>query len=346
MTSASPSRRRLASRSLPSGDLPGRSVGLSRDIPAEFDTPLAAHHRAIGRWVAAQGDGFRAYTRPEAQKQIERTFDAAVMDILSAIEMVDLRAVVINATEDHGPALALICDTVGQVELGWIEKSNVLSQTLQGPVAPVGWRAAAYKALCDTLPAVLPVFHFDDLLEEIAMYYWDGATEDQEAIKNMVEWHGHSLDDLDEEMLPSAVRARRPDWMLTESASALKKLPTGLRQRMRAVRTARDAVTAQRGTGGAWNFNSDLVFQYLPEFEERSMLAPMTLVCADAFARELDDVGRPGMEMGFMDIVGLLPLNDAGSVDAWFQSLKVGAEFLRAAQDLIMIDPTEPGARR
>lgn len=266
--------------------------------------------------------------------------------MLAAIDMVDLRATVINATDDHPPAIALICDSLGQVELGWIEKCNLLSQTMQGPVAPVGWRAAAYKVLTETLPAVLPVFGFDDLMDELSTYYWDGVTEDKEAIENMVQWHGHSLDDLDEDMLPSAVRSRRPDWMLTDRAYPLKQLPVGLRQRIRAVRTARDAVIGQRSSAGAWNFDGPQVMEYLPEFEERSGLAPMTLCCAESFARELDDIARPGMEMGFMDIVGMAPLTEAASIDAWFESLKVGVEFLRAVQDLIAIDPTEEGRGR
>jgi hypothetical protein len=66
----------------------------------------------------------------------------------------------------------------------------------------------------------------------------------------------------------------------------------------------------------------------------------MTLVSADHFARELDDVGRPGMELGFLDIAGLCPLADAGDIDRWFASLKLGADFLLAAQDLVLTDPT------
>jgi len=65
----------------------------------------------------------------------------------------------------------------------------------------------------------------------------------------------------------------------------------------------------------------------------------MTLVPADHFARELDYVGDYGMQQGFMDIAGLCPLSDPGKVDDWFASLKLGAELLLAAQQLINLDP-------
>lgn len=296
--------------------------------------------------MAAQGETDRCFTRHEARKHIERTFDRAVLDVVGCVDMLDLRAVVINGTDDHPPALALICDSVGQIELGWIGKSNVLSQTMFGPVAPLGWRAAAYKALTETLPPVLPVFGFEDLMDELSGFYWDGETEDKEAVASLMQWQGHAPEDIDEEMLPSAIRARRPEWMLTENAAPLSKLPKGLRHRIRAVRSAANAVIAQRSAAGAWNYEGDLVIEYLPEYEERSFLAPMTLVCTEAFAREVDDVGRHGMEIGFNDMVGLAVITDAGVIDAWFQSLRVGVEFLRAAQDLIAIDPTGAEDRR
>ncbi|AOR76300.1 hypothetical protein [Novosphingobium resinovorum] len=345
-TCASPSRLRPASGSRPSGDLAGRSVALAATIPAIFDAPLEPHYRAIGQWVAAQGEAGQCFTRHEARKHIERTFDRAVLDIVGCVDMLDLRAIVINGNDDHPPAIALICDSVGQVELGWIEKCNVLSQTMLGPVAPLGWRAAAYKALTETIPSVLPVFGFEDLMEELSAYYWDGETEDREAIASLMQWQGHALEDIDEEMLPSAIRGRRPEWMLTENAAPLSKLPKGLRSRIRAVRSAADTVIAQRSAAGAWNYESDLAIECLPEYEERAFLAPMTLVCAEAFARELDDVGRHGMEIGFMDVVGMATVTDAADIDAWFQSLKVGVEFMRAAQDLIAIDPTSGKDRR
>ena len=59
----------------------------------------------------------------------------------------------------------------------------------------------------------------------------------------------------------------------------------------------------------------------------------------EQFARELDDIARNGMEMGFMDIAGLCPLAAADRVDDWFTSLRFGAQLLAAAQDLIRLDP-------
>jgi hypothetical protein len=68
-------------------------------------------------------------------------------------------------------------------------------------------------------------------------------------------------------------------------------------------------------------------------------LPPLTLVPVEQFAREVDDVGRHGMEYGFMDIAGFCPLPDSVPIDDWFASLRVGARFLLAAQDLIQLDP-------
>ena len=57
------------------------------------------------------------------------------------------------------------------------------------------------------------------------------------------------------------------------------------------------------------------------------------------FGRELDDVAHHGMELGFMDVAGMCVLRDADRTDDWFTSLRLGAQFLLAAQNLIQLDP-------
>jgi len=325
----------------PWADLAGQAVALSRDVPTSFDGPLAPHHKAIGRWVASRADANAQYSRAEARRYIEREFNAAVLDILKPVEIANLRAVVLTGDEDLPPALIMICDDVGQLDLKWIEKSNVLAETMLGHVAPVGWRATAYKALVDTLRCVLPVFAFDDLFEELSGYYWDGCIDDAGARESLMQWHGHSEDDVDEMVLPSQVRARRPDFMLAENTAPLKQLPVALADRLRAVRKAAAAVRAIGPEGNAWHFDFHDIAAYLPHFEDVSHMPPLTLVPFDHFARELDDAARHGMEQGFMDVTGICPLAAADKLEAWFTSLRLGVEFLLAAQALIDLDPAK-----
>jgi hypothetical protein len=341
MRAARPSgfSRRLDCASRPSADLAGRSVALSLDIPPGFDAPLAAHHKAIGRWAAQFESSPARYSRPEARARIERVFNAAVLEILAPIELADLRVVALIGGEGLPPALGIICDSIGQIDLGWIEKDNVLSNTLFGNVAPLGWRAAAYKALTETLHTALPVFGYDDLFYEISMYYWEGETDDIAASRALIEYHCGEDDALDEEMLPSAINARRPDWMLAKNADPLKRLPPGLRAALARVRAAQKALKAIKSDANAWHFDFDLIAAYMPHLEDCSPLPIMTLVPFEHFARELDDVGRHGMESSFMDVAGLCLLGEGATVEAWFASLKIGAEFLLAAQHLINLDP-------
>ena len=104
-----------------------------------------------------------------------------MQDILRPVDMANLRVAVMIGEDGLDPAIVIICDSIGQIDLGWIEKSNVLSNTLFAPVAPVGWQAAAYKALCGALPAVLPIFGYEDFMEEMSAMYWDGETTDEGA---------------------------------------------------------------------------------------------------------------------------------------------------------------------
>lgn len=339
----SPNRfsRRPVSASRPSADLAGRAVALSIDVPAVFDAPLAPHHKMIGRWAAARDEATARYTRHGARQRIEQVFEAAVAEILEPFKLADLRVVALVGEAHLSPALAVICESVGQLDLGWIEKDNVLSNTLFGNVAPLGWRAAAYQALCQTLAAALPIFHYDDLFEEISGSYWDGATDDASALACLIDYHGVEVEDLDETTLPSQMNARRPDWMIAKPAP-LKDMPASLRRALARLRDAHAALKSVEPDGSAWRFDTDLYFEYIPGSENCSHLPPITLVPFDAFARELDDVGRHGMENGFMDVAGLCPLTDPGKVEAWFGSLKLGAEFLLAAQDLINLDPANP----
>jgi hypothetical protein len=340
---ASPSRfsRRPASASRPLADLAGRSVALSIDIPAVFDAPLAPHHKMIGRWAAAREESARRYTRHGARQHIERVFETAVVEILKPFDLADLRVVALIGEDNLPPALAVICDSVGQLDLGWIEKSNLLSDTLFGNVAPVGWRAAAYKALEETLRVALPVFGYTDLFEEVSAYYWDGETDDASARACLIEYHGADEGVLDDMTLPSEMNARRPDWMTAKSAT-LKEMPTDLRRAIARLRDAHKAIKDLGTDGNAWRFDIDLMHAYIPGFEDCSHLPSMTIVPFDQFARELDDVARHGMEQGFFDVSGLCPLTDGDQVDDWFASLKLGAEFLLAAQDLINLDPANP----
>ena len=186
-------------------------------MPAHFDAPLAPHHKLIGRWVATKAETDASFTRQGARQRIEDAFASAVAEILDPFVLADLRVVALTGDETLPPALAIICESVGQIDLGWIEKTNVLANTMNGPVAPVGWRVAAYQALEQTLGAVLPIFGYLDLIEELSAYYWDGETEDEGARRALVDGFGHDPDDTDL-VLPSDVAGRRPDFMTAKKA--------------------------------------------------------------------------------------------------------------------------------
>ncbi len=308
------------------------------EVPAIFDASLAPHHKLIGRWVAARAGSDELYTRHEARRHIEQVFKAAVLDILKPFDLADLSVVALVGEANLPPALAVICDSVGQIDLGWIEKSNVLSDTLSGPVAPVGWRAAAYSLLESTLGTALPVFSYADLFEEVSAYYWDGATDDAGARATLIEYHGEDPDVLYDMTLPSEMNGRRPDWM-TGKPAPLKDMPRPLRLAIAHVRETHAALKAAGRGNNAWCVDREHWSEYLPGLEDSSHLPPLTLVPFDHFARELDDVGRFGMEQGFDNVAGLCPLTDAATIDAWFATLKLGADFLLAAQQLISLDP-------
>lgn len=320
---------------LPSVDLAGRAVALSADIPTIFDQPLASHHKLIGRWVAAREETGGAFTRAAARRHIEQVFDVAVMEILSGVEAVDLRVAVLGSEEEATPAIAIICETLGQLDLGWIETSE----------APTSWRAAAYRALEQKLGLLLPIFGYDDLFEQIAMYYWDGQTEDGPARESLIYHYGVDAEELDELTLPSEMNARRPDWMIAANAAPRRRLPAALRCKLDALDRAHQALAQIDPERSAWTFDYEIVCDYIPGIEECSSLPPLTLVPFEHFARELDEVARHGMEMGFMDIAGLCPLSDASQIDDWFTSLRLGAQFLACVQDLIQFDPAKSGGR-
>lgn len=315
----------------PSANLAGRSVAISEDVPTLFDHPLAPHHKLVGAWVAARETSPRQYTRAQARRRIEQVFQAAVSEILAPVDLADFRMTVLKGEEGDSPAIAIVCDSMGQMDLGWIETSD----------APIAWRAAAYHALEQSLGCVLPVFGYQDLFEQIAMYYWDGETDDEGARQSLIDYHGADEVDLEEQPLPSTMNARRPDWMITANAARSAQLPTGLRQNLRSLHDARRALKSLQPERNAWHCDIDLIYQYVPGFEECSSLPPLTLVPTEQFAPELDDVGRHGMEMGFMDIAGLCPLPDSGRIDDWLTSLRLGAQFLLVAQALIELDPTK-----
>jgi hypothetical protein len=310
-------------------DLAGRSVALCHDIPEIFDAPLAAHHKLIGRWVAERETGTRRYSRPEARRRIEETFKASVAEILAPIDLVDLRVVVLNADADRTPAFVVTCDSMGQLDLGWIETSD----------APVAWRAAAYRVLEKTLGSVLPVFCYDDLFDEIATYYWAGETSDEAARRAQIEIYGMDPEELDEDILPSAMNGRRPAWMIDSEAGKSGSLPHELRHAIGRLRAAHKAVSRHDPDSNAWRFELQTVWDYIPEQEECSSLPPMTLVPLEQFAREIDEIYRRGMEMGFLEIAGLCQLPDETRIDSWITSLRQGALFLLTVQELIALYP-------
>ena len=252
-----------------------------------------------------------------------------MIEIVNPIELADLRIAVLHGEDDRPPAIAVICDSMGQLDLGWIEDSD----------APMAWRAAAYTALAQTLRRALPVFNYDDLFDEISLYYWDGEIDDEGARRCLIDYHGADPGEIDEQSLPSAMNDRRPAWMIGHAAAAWLELPAGLREKLRRLRKAHKLLGRLRPDRNAWHFELDVLYEYLPGIEESASLPPMTLVPVEQFARELDDIARHGMEMGFMDIAGLCPLPDANRIDDWFASLRLGANFLLAAQDLIQFDP-------
>ncbi|WP_348656675.1 hypothetical protein [uncultured Sphingobium sp.] len=324
-----------------SADFAGRSIDISPEVPALFDAPLSPHHRVIGRWVAGREENTRRFARDEARHHIETVFNDAVLDILKPFKLVDFRVAALTGDESHPPAIALICDSVGQLDLGWIEKSNVLRTTTLETVAPVRWQATAYAEIVDKLGIALPVFGYSDLFDEVSLYYWEGSTDDEDAKRFLIDMHGADPDDLGDYTLPSTMNARRPHWMLPENVSALKYLPKGLATKIREVRRSFDALKNAPVEASAWRFDFDEIREYLPHLEDAATLPPLTIVPFDLFARELDEVCRSGMEYGFMDVAGLCPLTDAATIDAWLASLKLGLEFLLRVQDLIDLNPKD-----
>lgn len=316
----------------PSADLAGRAVALSPDIPAVFDAPLAPHHKLVGRWALSQDTSARSFTRVGARQHIERVFNDAVLAILAPIELADLSVAVLHSEEGGPPAIAVICETLGQLDLGWIETGD----------APIAWRAAAYSALEQYLGQALPIFSYGDLFDEIAIYYWDGETDDEAARQSLIDYHGADADELEGTTLPSEMNARRPDWMIAANAAPAEQLPAELRAKLARLGQAHKAICDLPDEQNAWHFDFQVACEYLPGIEECTSLPPLTLVPFEQFARELDDVARQGMEMGFMDVAGICPLPDAARIDDWFASLRLGAAFLIAAQDLLQFDPATP----
>jgi len=313
-----------------SADLAGRAVALSGDVPAIFDQPLGPHHKLIGRWTASRETPEQPYTRVEARRRIERSFGSAVLDILAPVEMADLRTVVLRGQDDMPPAIGIFCDSMGQLDLGWIETSD----------APIPWRAAAYAALEQTLGSVLPVFAYQDLFDEMSLYYWEGQTDEAAARECVAACHGADPDDLGDIPLPSTMNERRPEWMIRENAARTRDLPARLRRALKTLSDRHRAIGQTCPDDNAWSVELDVAYDYLPGIEECSSMPPLTLVPVDEFAREVDDVAQHGMEMGFFDIAGLCPLSGADRIECWFASLRLGAEFLCAAQNLINLDPT------
>lgn len=332
-----PSRRQPGCSSRRLGDLAGRAVALSPAVPAGFDAPLSHHHKIIGRWVAQQAPTDQLFGLSEARRFIEQRFRQAVLDIIGVNTLADLRVFVL-AGDGAGqpPALAIICDSVGQIDMGWIELTNVLANTLKGSVAPVGWRAAAYGALHD-LAAVLPLFGFHEMMEELSGYYWDGEIDDEGARHALVTYRGHDPDDLGV-ILPSQIRDKRPDYMLRANADPLKALPPALRAALRRVEAAWNSVRGCKEPGNAWHFDVYQITDYMPEYEDASPLPALTIVPFDVFAEELDNIGQPGMEYGFHNVCGLCPLTGPDVLDHWFASLRHGAELIAAVQDLVDLD--------
>lgn len=314
-----------------SADIAARTVAISPDVPLGFDQPLAAHHKIIGGWVAASDCSAALYSSWEARRRIEREFDAAVLRILRPLTLINFRVAVLAGDEVGSPAIAVICDSIGQLDLGWIEDSN----------APIAWRAAAYSALEQTLGSALPIFAYQDLFDEISLYYWDGETDDKGARQCLISYHGADPADLDGLALPSEMNARRPEWMIPENSVSTKALPASLRQALRALRRHHSTLLRLPKERNAWRFELDLIHEYVPDFEECSTLPPLTLVPVEVFAREIDDVARHGMEYGFMDVAGICPVERSDLVDDWFSSFRAGADFLLAAQTLIELDPSK-----
>jgi hypothetical protein len=283
----------------------------------------------VGRWVASRDQSEERYSRYDARRRIEHVFNSAVLETLGPLAIADFRIVVLNGVDVGPPAIALVCDSMGQLDLGWIETSDF----------PISWRAAAYTALEQTLGTALPIFGYQDLFDEISMYYWDGETDDEGARQCLINCHGADPGELDEQILPSTMNAKKPEWMNSANAAPVAQLPTGLQDALRKLRETHDALRGLPEDRNAWHFDSEILYEYVPGIEECSSLPPMTLVPVEFFTTEVDDVGRHGMEYGFMDFAGICPLPDADHINHWLASLRVGTQFLLAAQQLIDLDP-------
>ncbi|WP_204351155.1 hypothetical protein, partial [Serratia marcescens] len=74
-------------------------------------------------------------------------------------------------------------------------------------------------------------------------YYWDGETEDGAAREALIAYHGADPSEIDAQIMPSAMNAKRPEWMFAAKAAPQSKLPIVLRRALRELRDAHAALT-------------------------------------------------------------------------------------------------------
>jgi hypothetical protein len=140
--------------------------------------------------VAAREGTPSRYTRVGARKRIEQVFNAAVLEILAPIEL----SICASPSSSAKTTIRPQSPSSARPSANWILAGSK-------PATLPSWRAAAYAALGETLGTALPVFGYQDLFEEISMYYWDGEIDDEGARRSLAAYQGLSAEEIEEQTL-------------------------------------------------------------------------------------------------------------------------------------------------
>lgn len=216
---------------------------------------------------------------------------------------------------------------------------------LSDPAIADDVKSEIWALLGRAMPILLPVGCFDDLVEEISGYWWQGELDDDAAREAIAEMRGEELGPDDDFFLPSKFLAAQPQWTLFEPWPRPNDAPTPAlpdfvagpaAQVLKAMKPFRNA-SANRA---AWISDFDITTDVAPEYGDAVSTPPIFLVPdIPVFNEALNDIGECAMQTSFWNVCGAAIMTSPKDIQTWLKSLAAGVPLLVALDGLLRATP-------
>lgn len=216
-----------------------------------------------------------------------------------------------------------------------------LPPVLEDADIPVADKRAYYEAFLKYGRDNIHIGSFQDMIEEAARQYWDGAETDDEARTFLLECCGE--DEASLGLMPSELKERIPEWARPATDNARPILQPGTERVIEDLKAAAVRFRKDKRRSALWTFDREVIEEIDPSMTDTYWMPPVWLVkSSDENIALLNEICQPAMEYGQDDVCGAVRVTSTRALLRTLNDLAKGGRYLAAVNRFLAFAGARP----